>query len=379
MHLRLNWFWRRRGLIWLSSLFSLLFLQTAQAHLMVAQRGTLNVVGTGVFVVMSVPVDAFKGVDDDGDGLMSLHEMKAHGDHIEAQVQQGLQLRNRSGPLPLQALMLNLSPDDNALLAPAAQLVVLGRFALSEEQGTSGSASGLTLHFSLFGKGPDARQQHIVVSQGTLRQQLVLGPERQERVLFPSVMTVLYDNATQGADHVLSGIDHLLFLVVVLAAGWGWRQTVGALTCFTLGHAFSLVASVLGNLAVPSAAVEPAIAFTIIGMVLFDRWSARRPIPCPSSPRLVLVFFCALVHGLGLSGALVDLGVDPQHRWASLAGFNVGIELGQLVVAVPVVGGMAGIQRFRGGSTLKTINEVLSTAAMAIGGLWLLQRLAAMT
>jgi hypothetical protein len=377
MHLRLNWFGRRRGLMWLTSLFSLLFLQTAQAHLMVAQRGTLNFVGTGGFVVMSVPVDAFNGVDDDGDGLMSLDEMKAHGDHIEAQVQQGLQLRDRSGPRPLQALMLNLSPDDNAPLAPATHLVVLGRFALSDEQGTSASASGLTLHFSLFGKGPDAQQQHMVVSQGALRQQLVLVPERQERVVFPSVMTVLYDNATLGANHVLSGMDHLLFLWVVLAAGWGWRQTVGALTCFTLGHAFSLAAGVLGNLAVPSAVVEPAIAVTIIGMVLFDRWSMRRPIHWPPGLRLGMVFFCALVHGLGLSGALVDLGLDPQHRWASLAGFNLGIEMGQLVVALPVVAGMACIQRFKGCSALTTTNRVLSNAAMAMGWIWLLQRIAA--
>ena len=377
MHPKVNRLGRRRRLMWLIGLFSLLWLQTAQAHLMVAQRGTLNFVGTGGFVVMSIPVDAFTGVDDDGDGLISLAEMKAHGDHIEAQVQQGLQLRDRSGPRPLQALMLNLSPDDNTPLAPATHLVVLGRFALSEEQGRTASASGLSLHFSLFGKGPDAQQQHIVVSQGALRQQLVLVPEKQERAVFPSVLSVFHDNATLGTDHVLSGMDHLLFLWVVLAAGWGWRQTVGALTCFTLGHAISLAASVLGNLAVSTAVVEPAIAVTIIGMVLFDRWSMRRPSPWPHGLRLGMVFFCALVHGLGLSGALVDLGVDPQHRWASLAGFNLGIEMGQLVVAVPVVAGMAGIQRFKGYRALKTTNQILSNGAMAMGWIWLLQRIAA--
>ena len=95
---------------------------------MVAQRGTLNFVGTGGFVVMSLPVDAFTGVDDDGDGRMSMAEMSAHSSDIEAQVVRGLQLIGDCGPHPLEALMLNLSPDDNTPTAPAAHLVVLGRF-----------------------------------------------------------------------------------------------------------------------------------------------------------------------------------------------------------------------------------------------------------
>jgi hypothetical protein len=366
----------RSALVALIGVIGLLHLQPAQAHLMVAQRGTLNFVGSGGFVVMALPVDAFTGVDDDGDGLMSMAEMKAHGGDIEAQIQRGLQLKDAAGPRPLQALMLNLSPDDRTPTAPAAHLVALGRFALAEEDGLVKPASGLTLHFSLFGKTDAAQQQMIVVTQGNLKQQLVLAPERKERTLFPPAWLVLRDNAVLGAEHVLSGLDHLLFLLVVLATGWGWRQIVLALTCFTAGHATTLAASVLGGWTVPSAVVEPAIAATIIGMAMFDRWSRSRPQPWPDAVRLSLIFGCALVHGLGLAGGLTDLGLDSEHRLLSLAGFNLGIEAGQLAVALLAIAVMSGIKRLKGNVGLNLTTGLASYFAMAAGFVWLVQRVA---
>ncbi len=71
-----------------------------------------------------------------------------------------------------------------------------------------------------------------------------------------------------------AALDHLLFLLVVLvvpAKGWGWRHTVLALTCFTVGHAITLAAVALGGLSVSARIVEPTIAATIVGIALFDR------------------------------------------------------------------------------------------------------------
>ena len=79
--------------------------------------------------------------------------------------------------------------------------------------------------------------------------------------------------------HVLGGLDHLLFLLVVLATGWAWRSALLALTCFTAGHAATLAAVALGGVTAPAHMVEPAIAATIVGMALFDRWSRQRPQP----------------------------------------------------------------------------------------------------
>jgi hypothetical protein len=360
----------RRWLPCLIWLLGLLALQPAQAHLMVAQRGTLNFVGSGGFVVMALPVDAFTGFDDDGDGRLSAAEMRAHSSDIETQVLRGLQLIGDAGPRPLEGLMLNLAPDDSAPTARAGHLVVLGRFALAD----SDSTSGLRLRLTLFGKTAAAQQQNITVSRGAQKQKMVLAPGREERALFPSAWTVLLDNAALGAEHVISGLDHMLFLLVVLTTGWGWRRTALALTCFTAGHAISLAAVALGGVSLPATIVEPAIAATIVGMALFDRWSSARPQPLAPGWRMALVFGCALIHGLGLAGAMTSLGLDSTNRLFSLVGFNTGIEAAQLGVALLAGVLILGIRRLRGPAGPALAMRLASFLAIAAGSVWFAQR-----
>jgi hypothetical protein len=175
---------------------------------------------------------------------------------------------------------------------------------------------------------------------------------------------------------VLSGPDHLLFLLVVLAAGGGWRRVVLALTCFTLGHAVTLTASVLGGFSLPASVVEPAIAATILGMAAFDQWQARYPERAWSPTwRLGLVFGCALIHGLGLAGALADLGLDTEHRLLSLLGFNLGIELAQVAVACGAAAFMAVVVWWRGGEGRDGLLRATTAIAWLAGSVWLVQRL----
>jgi hypothetical protein len=230
------------------------------------------------------------------------------------------------------------------------------------------------MHLSLFGKAPAEQTQEITVTRGTEKQRIVLAPGREQREVLPPAWTVFADHASLGAEHVLGGMDHLLFLLVVLATGWSLRQTVLALTCFTAGHAITLAVCTWGGLAVPSRVVEPAIAATIIGMALFDLWSQRRSRPWPPTVRLSLVFACALIHGMGLAGALTELGLDREHLLLSLAGFNTGIESGQLAVALLAAGVMAVVRHFKGAPGLTWTTRLASFAAITTGAVWLLQR-----
>ena len=134
----------------------LLGMAPAQAHLMAAQKGTLNIVGNAAFLVLSVPVTAFKGVDDDGDGALSKAELALRVETIRAQVQAGVQLLGPGGALPLQLMMLDIAPPEKTPDAPASHLVVLGRFQLDSAGGSSDKpttfvSNGLSLRFSLFG------------------------------------------------------------------------------------------------------------------------------------------------------------------------------------------------------------------------------------
>lgn len=320
-----------------------------QAHLMVAQKGTLNFSGGGAYMVLSLPVSAFKGVDDDGDQLLSLAELRSHAGSIEQQVQAGVQLLNKGHPLALQGLMLNLSPPDDAPTAPANQIVVMGRYALAPAVANKlGTAPGpvadaalhpaLTFKVDLFGRAAAEQAYDITITRKPEAQVAHYTPSQMMHPVLPTAMRVFADYFRSGAEHVLTGADHLLFLLVVLAslasAGRCWRHAVATLTCFTAGHALTLAASAWGGVSIAPAVVEPAIAATIVAIAVFDLWQRRRARWAPSSVQLVLVFACALVHGLGFAGALGSLGLSSgAHLVPSLAGFNLGIEATQVAVA----------------------------------------------
>jgi hypothetical protein len=384
---------RRAVLAGLALCGALLAATPAQAHLMAAQKGTLNVVGDAAFLVLSVPVSALKGVDDNGDGALSVAELRAHTDAIRSQVQAGVQLRDAAGALPLQLLMLDVAPPENTPQAAAHHLTVMGRFQLRAPVAQPGAAQPaamvaaamqplpLSLTFTLFGTAAGEQQQDLTITRQPDTQWLRFVPERATHALLPSTWAVLAEYLQTGATHVLSGPDHLLFLLVVLAAGWGWKPLLGALTCFTAGHALTLLACVWGGWSAPAALVEPAIAATIVGLAGFDHWAGRRAQPLRTGVRLTLVFACALVHGMGLAGALAELTQwapgSVQMAWA-LLGFNLGIEAAQMAVAA-----LAGLLVLGMGAALKSgmppmatqrVGPFASAAAMVAGSFWFIQR-----
>lgn len=339
-----------------------------QAHLVVSQRGTLNIVGDGAYMVLSLPVSALTGFDDNQDGLLSVGELRTHAASIESQIKQGVTLGSTQGQSRLEGVMLNTEASESDPSAPSTHLVVLGRFAMPAQ------ATELTLALQLFGPRADEQTEHIAVTRGTESQLITLTTEHPQGPVLPSAWSTLTEQVRLGALHVLSGADHLLFLLVVLAAVWNLRQAVLALTCFTAGHALTLIACVWYGLSVPSSLVEPAIAATIVGMAVFDRWSAHRSLKHPVVIRMTLVFTCALIHGLGLAGALSDLGVDGMGKALSLAGFNVGIELGQIAVVLAATLVMRGVRQVSGHTGLAKTTSLASYLSMALGSFWFVQR-----
>ncbi len=344
----------------------------AGAHLIASQRGTLNVTPDRAQLMLSVPVSAFHGADDNGDGRLSAAELLAHWDELEKQAAAGISLADQNGPRPLLELTLAPTAPDDAPTAPVSQIVLLASFGLAP-----GAAS---LHFqaSLFGASLEERTLAVTATRGIDTQLLLLSPERPGRLLFPSAWAVFGDYVQEGMAHILTGFDHLLFLLVVLSAGWGWRQVLIALTLFTVGHSITLVISTWGGFPVPSNLVEPAIAATITGMAAFDWRARRRGLAPPALLRYSLVFGCSLIHGLGLASSFGELGLDAQHRVPSLAGFNIGIELGQLCFAAVALALMAGLRRWQGKNALDRCLHYGSLAAMLVGAVWFVQRIGAL-
>ena len=134
-----------------------------------------------------------------------------------------------------------------------------------------------------------------------------------------------------GVQHILSGIDHLLFVVGLLFLVGFRRRLIGTITAFTLAHSLTLAFSALGWLTLRPAPVEALIAMSIVLVAceaLRDRDTLARRMPA------LVSFLFGLVHGLGFAGALRSIGLPQSHLPLALFTFNVGVEIGQLMTVL---------------------------------------------
>ena len=150
-----------------------------------------------------------------------------------------------------------------------------------------------------------------------------------------------------GVHHILIGFDHLLFLatlllpVVLYRREGSWHGVVavrpamvalaGIITAFTLAHSITLSFAVLSALELPVRVVESAIALTVVVAALNNLR------PFIKAPRWVVAFVLGLIHGFGFATVLNELGLKGTTLVLALAGFNLGVECGQLALAIAVL------------------------------------------
>ncbi len=136
---------------------------------------------------------------------------------------------------------------------------------------------------------------------------------------------------TLGVRHILSGLDHLLFLVALLLVGGTARELVRTVTAFTVGHSISLALATLGVFAPSPRIVEPLIALSIVYVGAENLFA-----PSPSKRWRITSAF-GLIHGFGFAGALRELALPRAELPWALGLFNLGVESGQLAVLAVLV------------------------------------------
>ncbi|MGH7292307.1 MAG: HupE/UreJ family protein, partial [Myxococcota bacterium] len=144
-----------------------------------------------------------------------------------------------------------------------------------------------------------------------------------------------------GVRHILGGFDHLLFVAGLVLLVTGARALFATVTAFTLGHAITLSCAALGLVHLPVGAVEVAIAGSVFWLALElaeRRGSPRRP------ARMAASF--GLLHGFGFAAALSEAGLPSVDVPLALAGFNAGIELGQLAVVAVLLLFVRALRRY---------------------------------
>jgi hydrogenase/urease accessory protein HupE len=136
-----------------------------------------------------------------------------------------------------------------------------------------------------------------------------------------------------GVEHILTGLDHLVFLVGLIIVGGSLRSLLGVVTAFTVAHSITLAVAALGVWAPSPRLVEPLIALSIAYVGVENLFLKD------ASKRWRITFPFGLVHGFGFAGALREIALPHAQIPVALVSFNVGVEIGQLgvlAVALPL-------------------------------------------
>ncbi len=200
---------------------------------------------------------------------------------------------------------------------------------------------GKQIRFSGLEQTSDGVLVRIVSSDGSTVTTLVKASQPWVEISGPRTRwLVALDYTTLGVEHILGGIDHLLFVLALLLIVRGRRRLLITITSFTLAHSITLAAATLGLVWVPAPPVEAVIALSIVflasELVKVNRGERSLTARAP----WLVAFSFGLLHGFGFAGALTDIGLPEREIPLALVTFNVGVEFGQLVfvaVALAVI------------------------------------------
>ena len=148
---------------------------------------------------------------------------------------------------------------------------------------------------------------------------------------------VAWDYTVLGVEHILSGFDHLLFVLALLLIVSGTRRLLMTITAFTVAHSITLAAATLGLLWVPRPPVEATIALSIV-FLASELVKVNRGLPSLTARYPWLVAFAfGLLHGVGFASALAEVGLPPHEIPVALLMFNVGVEIGQIAFVAAIL------------------------------------------
>ncbi len=278
------------------------------------------------------------GLDGNGDGAITWGELRARENVAVNYALEHLTLRAGEAnciaqPGPLR--VVNHSDGAYAVLDFALDCPAIGAQALD---------------YRLFFALDPSHRGLLRVNAPTGTETVVLSPDRPRHWLNATPASGWRQFTSywrEGVWHIWIGFDHLLFLLALLLPAVLWREngrwrpaaalrtvlleTAAIVTAFTVAHSLTLTLAVLGVVDLPSRLVETVVAFTIVLAALNNLF------PLVTTRRWSLAFGLGLIHGFGFAGALRDLGLPGDALALALAGFNLGVETGQLAVVAVVL------------------------------------------
>jgi hydrogenase/urease accessory protein HupE len=208
---------------------------------------------------------------------------------------------------------------------------------------------------------------------GALAMQAVITPDRPSVDYYTNTrqgtLAVVRTFVPTGIHHIAIGPDHLLFLLGLLLFGGTLWQLVRIVTAFTIGHSITLALAALDVVSISSDIVEPAIAMSVV-YVGVDNLVAQES---GRDVRGWIALAFGLIHGFGFASVLKEVGLPGTALGWSLFSFNLGVEVGQLVVVVIVTTALAAVRQ-RSARLARQIALAGSGIVIVAGAYWFIER-----
>jgi len=279
-------------------------------------------------------LDFLIGLDTNLDGDLTWGEIRLNYEAIETMAYDGLKLFRGSAHCIF-------SPSDMAITDHNDEAYVALQFVASCMETTE----PLRLEYDfMFDTDPSHRGIMRMVNASGAEALAVVSPDSRSITFEPhTIFSTFSSFVTSGFDHILEGYDHILFLIVLVFSvvrdhgvfGGNSRrpyvETLKLLTAFTIAHAITISLAQTGIVVVSGQLVESVIALSIV-IAAIDNFR-----PFLGEKKWLFAFGFGLIHGLGFAGALGPLLLEGSQLAFALIGFNVGVELGQILIASVVV------------------------------------------
>jgi hydrogenase/urease accessory protein HupE len=347
--------------LWILAL--LLVCSNASAHLISAGFGAINIQPEKTSVLIGVPVSMFTGVDLNGDGFLQPDEIKSGRLQIIEQLQSSIQLRlgDSSGTVIDDQLMVSVHVDNKNSTNQIEWLRFLDfpKTALTQ---------AITVNFK-----PEALKSDYLLQVRRLEdtETAVLSNNYPSHTFLKGPWGTLTAFTEQGVLHILSGMDHIVFLLMLLSASVASKRWVLVLTSFTLAHGVTYSLATYGVLYVKPSLIEPVIAFTIVLAALLHLLHWRPNLMVESAG----IFSLGLFHGLGFASSMAAVSKDLRFPIHSVLGFNLGVELGQLTIAFLLWGVFANLSRFKSNAlNAESLSRWVAWGAILLGSYWFFDR-----
>ena len=357
-----------RGAILVIS-FSLLFLQDAAAHDPGLSSLTIRQCTSSLEATLTLAAkDAAQiaELDQNHDGAISLVEFTRGQSEFEASVARQVFIAPDGKVAKIQSVRSQLDENNNV--------------EVRLDFGATGFSS-LEIQSKIIASLPLGHRQYLNVQNSsgeTIFQQLLSASADYATVQMPDVPASIVafepvrsfaNFISLGVKHILTGYDHLLFLLGLLLLSRGFFSSLGIITSFTIAHSITLAVATLHLVQIPSRIVEPLIAASIVFVGIENL--LHRDI---SSARRMASFGFGLIHGFGFASALREAGIGSGTGGIVLPlfSFNLGVELGQIMVAaaaLPVIWKLRENPMF-----ITRWAPACSAAVVLLGSFWFVQR-----